>query len=432
MQYGPRVRYNTLTPVSQNDTYEKWNITTGTLIYASSGSLIISEDSTRMDDVVIENFFSRMKSGEIFNNPMKRERVRTIRSYSDGAITSPPVTPPAARYRWQGTRDWIGLQGVGYLPVTTSDLSVIEQSKAFVKTQAYANVDSSKIQLLATVGEIHETKEMLVKAAHALLRFERAVFYFCGKIEEAISLYKAGARGRSLLSLYKIIEGVWMQLRFGWRPFIYEVRNLYSALQKAEDFSTRQTFRASTFVSVRKEDEITTVSGNEKYFFRRRYIYDVQMRAGVLSEQRLHGFPDTFGLTKIPGAIWELTKLSWAIDYFFNVGSFIAAWTPDTLWNPRAAWLVLRSSLRQKIEFLGYQQTNYSSTYRDGFHEKTTEIVERIPFSDRGSLTLHPRMNWMKYIDIVAVSRQKMTGTLKRFAKLYTTYLNQRKKKNAK
>lgn len=204
-----------------------------------------------------------------------------------------------------------------------------------------------------------------------------------------------------------------MQCRMGWRPFFYEVRSLYEAItQKKRVYPKRQTFRGkSADIRYHLDDIIQWPSYGNVYTYKRSYDESITTRAGSLFQQRVHGWPDVYGLTKIPQTIWELSKLSWFVDYFFNVGEAIAACTPDTFWEPLGSWMVQTSVQIFNVELTGLVQRGWTWSVTGGSRTIVVETKTRTPGTSVG-VHFRPKMNWAKYIDSVAVCRQQLSKTL--------------------
>lgn len=211
---------------------------------------------------------------------------------------------------------------------------------------------------------------------------------------------------------YKGLENFWMEMRMGWRPFLYECSQLHSAITARKEHPARQTFRGKTVKTFINAD---TIRSDEARVceFARSYTNSVTVRAGTICQQRTFGFPDTFGLTKIPQAIWELTKLSWAVDYFFNVGNAIAAYVPDTLWEPLASWYVVQQDISKTIKMVNSYQKDgtFYPAYSGGLSTVTERKVERVPWAYLG-IAYFPKLNVSKYLDLVAIARQHFSKSL--------------------
>lgn len=365
-----------------------------------------------MTDVVIENFHKRRAAGEIFNNPMSM----TL-SYFDAILTSGTVTNivPAHCAKVDFMVNYIRERGIAYIAPPTGMANSIDSLIKTASSQSVANVTSEEINILATIGEVGQTKEMLVDTLRRVWRLSDTMREFANFIR-----YGTKKPGKTALSrkeraknYYLFLENFWMQMRMGWRPFYYECQALHDACLKLRTFPPRQTFRGKTKAKFQNEDMVT--SNQERVCnFKRTYVNEVTIRAGTLAQQRANGFPDTFGLTKIPQAIWELTKLSWAIDYFFNIGTLIAAYTPDTLWEPLCSWYTVEQRIEKTIEMTGTYQKDgtYQPTIRGGLYNLVEIKKDRVPCAYLG-VTLRPKLNLAKYLDLLAVTRQHFGKALK-------------------
>lgn len=135
--------------------------------------------------------------------------------------------------------------------------------------------------------------------------------------------------------------------------------------------------------------------------------------SGVLCEPYLYGKPDTFGVTQLPVVVYELTRLSWALDWFFNIGDTIAAWTPDTYWRPIGSWVTTKLSVSAKASTNLSVFGPYSGAVSPYIVSKTLEYYKRESVAPRTILPhFRFRMKWKHYIDSVALARKRVTRTI--------------------
>lgn len=367
-----------------------------------------------MTDEVIPNYHSRSKAGEIFNNPMSRT-VQTALCVPS-IKTDQSIVNGAALYKVKHIMD---LCYSPACPAPSNRQDTINRLITEASTRAMANVSSESVNILATLGELRETKELVVRTCITLRHLSKVVDHYRYRLEKILHF-----KGKKALAakLYRDAENAWMMVRMGYRPFAYECKSLYEACIAVDKKVKRQTFRgkaSATFSNA--QNNVSWTSNSRSVLGNKTYSEEYNVRAGVLCERRINGFPDTFGLTKIPQAIWELTKLSWAVDYFFNTADLIAAYTPDTLWKPLAAWYTERSKIEQVNTVI---TANYGGAFPpidNGWRSWITESVKRSPGTSLG-LIYRPRMNWAKYIDMVAVTRQHVgpiiLDTIKAFRRL--------------
>lgn len=424
----------------------------------NDGSFITREKKRMMIDEIVENYYARSRAGEVFINPMVSE------------ITEQEVLPGMGFMYFKQWPEFpayfmYGAPVEGYLEEPDAYKNKVAQAITQASTQAMSRVTSEEMLVLATIGELKESKEMLVNAAKRLLdlrkplknllsifqkrepltwkeiqrfmmddyieKFDaskaslREIKYFEKVYQRKLlrelrqnEKYKEFLKRRRIARL-KAIENAWMEVRMGWRPFFGEIQNIIKAINSSKEFPKRKTFRGKSqpieysFCETKARGAIGGWYVTED----RKFSAQAQVRSGVLARMRTNGWPDTYGLTKIPQTIWELTTLSWAVDYFFNVGEVIAAYVPDTLWEVLGAWSTVEETIVQTVSNVKIQPPDYLiSAFKSGIKVRTVKRKRRIPGSSIG-ITFRPRMNVAKYIDIMAVSRQKITPLIKSLMK---------------
>lgn len=391
-----RTRSKPIVSASATTRSEQRYTATGKLASTVTMSYNSYYQTETMTDTVIANFRSRRAKGEVFFNPMTKTKiVMTVRPASfSGHNTSGSITDI-------GTFDLIAKYGPPLKGAPSTRGSDLDAKRDLASTSALSKASSEEIMILATLGEGKETIDMLKKALRHLLHLKPLLRTYYNLLRRGNK-----SKGKYARDIYLEAESVWMQIRMGWRPFAFECQQLYEALTKKREYPQRQTFRGGVSdLSYSTEDVITGSKGTWK----RTYREETRIRAGSLHQQRVYGFPDIFGLTKIPGTIWELTKLSWAVDYFFNVSNTIAAYTPDTLWECMGAWVTYRTTIVQTIEDLTVSIKDWEyPSFSGGKKTVITTTVQRVPGSFIG-VHFNPRLNRDKVLDLFAVSRQQLS-----------------------
>lgn len=398
---GPRHRASAST-LQISGAAQKYNLTHGYWVYDTPIEATYLELANSMDDVVIENFKTRSAAGEIFNNPCTKIETKVHRQAGHYSITQPKGRNP--RYRYSGWNDFSILDLIPDIEVDIEDR--IADAITAAATAAMASVSSEKILIGATLGELGETRQMLMTALTKLRYLDKVLKSYIQKFTDVrrspLWKTKEGLR---------LIEEKWMEVRMGWRPFYYEVQQLYAAMQKLEKLPGRQTFRAKRTFTIQESDVYNyTTNGHEHFVWNRSFLGSYTVSAGVLAKQRYAGVPDTYGLTKIPQVIWELTKLSWAVDYFLNIGSLIAAYVPDTLWHPAAAWVTVRKREVYKVALKDAYQEGYTYSLAPQIREREIISYIRNPEPPIG-LTFSPKLNLAKLTDTVIAVKQLFLKT---------------------
>lgn len=401
MTYGPRHREDWLewkTVVYPGGWYDF----SGALVADRSKS--IDHGSYRiMDDVVTENFISRSAAGEFINNPCSRQLVYVLHNPLEGFTHNKDApTTLGEWYDFHGFFPSIGLAGTSVELLNAIDSETLEDLRIRAGTKAYARVSSDEMSMLVMLAELKETKDMLLGCLNALNKLRQMIV--------------------KKLPLW-VLDGVpepfsfWMYIRYGWRPFYYEVMQLRDFMKRKteKEFAQRQTFRSGIPYgqSTVRDTAVASYSsgtGSHVHTWTRESQVLGVVKAGVIAVQRFAGFPDTYGLTKLPMAVYDLTKLSWAISWFLNIADVISAWTPDTLWDPRISWTtdVLTHSQRNVISNFSCTDGNHSSCTRSGgVYHKITDIYYRSPVAKRG-IVPSVRLNFDTYklIDSIALAKQ--------------------------
>lgn len=419
-------------PVPRTRSLVEWQKVISAKVYAYSADGIYlptwertttfnASRQTTMHDSVVPKFSRRRNSGEIFNNPM------------DKTTTVLDATPMNRNYTYINSDGSSGVTSMGtwftkkpaFLWPPNSELIGAEDVAV---TKSFSNVSSSTASLLVTIGEAAETKEMMLTLLKRLWKSREGIsnlVYFYKLVTQTLE-HGNVKDFKKLLELMKKSHKVtdfWLEVRYGILPLCYDLRSMIDTwTEKDRKRPKRQTFRASESFEHSDSDEVEIYDDPFRIRFKRSYVVSGRSRAGVLAAQRLGGFPDPWGLTKVPQAIVDLTTLSFALNWFFDVAETVAAWTPDPFWEPLTNWVVNSYDVYSLIETLSCKLENrlhVGNCWGESFVKRVT-YKERIPRPKR-DLIPHFRyqMNWKRYIDAVALTKRPLMNLVGDLKKVY-------------
>lgn len=173
--------------------------------------------------------------------------------------------------------------------------------------------------------------------------FDGGVFF--GELAETIHMLRSPLRSTVKLLSHKRWKDprkvlgagtdAWMEFRYGMRPFVSDVANI-AALFQRRAFGLQRTVHVARSVKIGKSswtgDGYQAV-GKLTHYFHNSGARTVSYHAG-LGYQKKHGFgalAHQYGMAvqDLPGLMWELTPLSFVADWFYNIGDWLRAITPN-------------------------------------------------------------------------------------------------------
>lgn len=194
-------------------------------------------------------------------------------------------------------------------------------------------IRDSDVNLSTTVGEGRETLQMVAGIA-------RSVTGPMAALKSAVHKSRKGGRvERSTRSTLVTVGGLQLAWSVGLAPLLSDCESLRKHVLAAEEFDVRYKVQSRGTCS-----HVWTSHPSEWEDFQNEistwYQFGASYRVGDL-----HAFENwRAGLTLRPTLAWELTTLSFVVDYFVQIGNFLAA--------------LEASYLNNGIEFLhGYETT---------------------------------------------------------------------------
>lgn len=371
-----------------------------------------------MLDVVTPNFKSLSATGTVINNPMYRLSLE--------AVTERPIA--------QGNGVCSGRPDhwIWYLPDSYPDMDMVDcslsdyfdptppqrylklwnQDKADLAiTKAWSNVDQSELLALASLGEMRETVSWI---SSIYLRF--------GNIIKALknrqfTQLKRNTRNMLENKKFETFSDYWMEFRYAFRPLVFEMQQAVNALNAIIDKNMRLTARGFERELVTSSDSYELPSGDTKSHYTTTLNISRNFRAGVLYniDSNINGALAVWGLDQPLEAMWELTRLSFVVDWFLNIGDLVSAWSVNPNLSPITSWITEETDYNRITQCTSiYRNDSYgcgSSTKVEasslGKCNIRVRAIRRTPCPSR---TLMPqvkiKLNLAKTIDLALIGRQ--------------------------
>lgn len=215
-------------------------------------------------------------------------------------------------------------------------------------TALHARISSAPMQSLVTLGELKQTMGLvrsLLSKTHQMMRFGRKVATsreFRRQSRDAIfrRLEKGPVKNASAFS--NRASRQWLEYRYGIRQLYYDYSSAAKAM-RAMDAKPRQRYTAFESDQDRVDESVNTNqwTGQKTHTLHRSTSRQVTATAGALVEARKSsvGFIQAFGLDEVFQAAWDLTRFSFIVDWFINVGEKIAALAPKGDVDIVASWV---------------------------------------------------------------------------------------------
>lgn len=369
---------------------------TGSRSLKSSTTYYPRKWTRTMHDVVTPYFHQRIAAGEVIISPMTSVETTEVITPTTGTFKDRAVEPITI---WDHSWPYVKDKGTLKSRPSTWDAD-INKWRTEVATRSLSKMQSNEVLVGATLYEFRESVDMLKNAFNSLFQLKPI-------IDDYAKMLTSDGPFMTVGKILAKAENFWMEWRMGWRPFLFEIAQYHELVTNIrQKENKRQVFRAGQSLRFSTSDTEKVVSGQLTYHFERSVEEEVHIRGGAIGDMMLTGFPDTYGLTKLPATLWEISRLSWAVDYFFNVSALIDACTPDSLWSCKGRWLSQTSVRRFSKSFSKLTSTGSSvSNLSGGTYEKYVVTYDREMTTELG-LVFRPKLTWPKILDTTIVGKQ--------------------------
>jgi hypothetical protein len=199
--------------------------------------------------------------------------------------------------------------------------------------RAYGNVNAALLGLGTELGELSETLAMLRNPLKQLRNFLNHVNWKREKWHLFNFLATGRYKGRSGKRAFQAATSTWMEIRYGLRPLLYTIEEVMSLIREGIKPLEERIYNArssSSGVIDRKTRSSINAAVHTYTTVRADFNCEVQFRANASVQYRYKDLPtalERYGLhaTHLPEIAWELTRLSFVVDWFLGIGPWIAS-----------------------------------------------------------------------------------------------------------
>jgi hypothetical protein len=165
---------------------------------------------------------------------------------------------------------------------------------------------------------------------------------------------------RDYMRSSKTAAQLWLLYRYGFKPVMQDIQGLVEGLQKTAGL-VRKTTRASVSAERHSMSTVTYTGTSQIVDIGETLSDEVIVRAMSLDEFEASssyyaGFT-VKGLVTLP---WELTRYSFVVDWFTNVGDFIGSLVPAVGWNQLGSCITVDRRQTIMISALATRMGSYN------------------------------------------------------------------------
>lgn len=376
----------------------------------SSGKLKV------ITDIPDSKYFTRRKKGEVVLNG-----VQILSSDIKSTIGHWQVGPHAV---W-GTRTIDGsCAAEAHVDIATKlpayYLNDVSNAKSRALVEAYAKMKSPDVLLPVFWYEREKT-----------LRMARRPFGNAIRLLDDIFARRARFLSRGY-SLVQAIESAWLEARYGWRPTMYDLWGIAkAAAHKKPLVGSRLVARGGEYHAWKRTEVSTGTFGGP---CDRTWSIKTKIGAGVVysvDDMTEAGWKRRcLGLTldNVPSNIWEVIPFSFVVDWFYQVGLWLRAATPDPSIAILGNWISTVDDIEQETVMLPVTGTisippspdvTYSLYGGDSYHQTDRNLNREcgIPLAP-GPLKVETPLSFSNLLDGLFLLHGSVVGKLSKLHRL--------------
>lgn len=406
----------------------------------------VSQKFMAMQDVVTPDWKERVGKGEILNNRMISQTLvyssvpvylKTTGTYNSSmpALMESTLQGTSARGSLTLPEQFKKFTGFTDEYLFSEYLDEFNDERDIAIAKAFANVSKSEFQMLASLGEMPETLKWIKSIFERAIKLIKGIKTFNLKlIRQAYTKEGLGSRGTlekltkalkpgDKSSVLKHVADPWLEYRYAIRPLIYEMKSAVEALKAVIRKGTRFTARGFN-------DDRTVTITSDRYSYAGWIRFETRRlsrtharnyRAGVLSsiDDDIDSIMAIWGFDQPFQSAWELVPFSFIIDWFFNVGTIIGAWSPKASLTALSSWVTEQHLFEEEIRLwnpvsitslpLYWNKIEYNT---DNYYRWATTIKRRLPSPDVPILpSFNLRLDTAKIADLAAIGYGLLLGS---------------------
>lgn len=214
-------------------------------------------------------------------------------------------------------------------------------------------------------------------------------------------LQRRRARRADLAGLADEFSNLWLSARYGWRPLAYEYESVRDAVDRSLNGPLGVVRKYATESSEATQfTGWSTISGAWQYRWRMKATRTVRGFVGA----ELNGSPAYID-PLVTG--WELIPFSFVIDWFFNIGANLSAFSPfatgKVVWAGTSNEVLIERELETRVngdyDYVEIIAPPFTSFYKTYSREAATPVM---------SLAFKPRFDGFKAADLVGLTYQAL------------------------
>lgn len=273
--------------------------------------------------------------------------------------------------------------------------------------EAYEKANNPRISGATQIVEGIESARMLVDMATGCISYLRKEY----------TKYLWGKKIQISDATPSTLTDFWLQVRYGFLPLYLSVMDVIHGMTKPVDKPLIYT--GSSFVE-EKGETVHSVTTGGKFYATTRTSSVYRANCTLYVTQKRDEQPFGFGPYDMLLAAWEKVPLSFVVDWFIGIGSWLKAWRPGGVEVKWSTVTVVQDHVATVIS--GASQGTYPGakwysdilTKRRSFVDRITPITATLlPAWEYESL------QWFRQIDALALAYGIITGSLTKAMKWY-------------
>jgi len=252
-----------------------------------------------------------------------------------------------------------GFDKAGYTDTFPSELS----NRALMK--ARLKIKDSDINLAQAFAERAQTGRYVAGKIDNL-----AELIWAFKKRNFIAIRRYFTQGDVASRMLKDLQREWLELQYALRPLMGDIHGSVTALDKknpADNYIVTAVARSSSKGKIDVTMDPSGVNSNSAHYkIEGDWVHGSYVRIDVCPDNAALATAASLGLTNPVHLGWELTRLSFVVDWAWPLGDYFSQFDALLGWKVKGYSTSNFSKVRAEVRRLGFTKTDGRPTIQDG------------------------------------------------------------------
>jgi len=210
----------------------------------------------------------------------------------------------------------------------------------------------------------------------------------------------------------KAVANLWLETTYGWVPLMSDVSNAVQTTMDSVEKENGRTISVSSSRSYTKRTVVVddTYEVSPHLTGTSTYIRKTSVRAMWVGVASAADLPGRFGLINLPAVAWEVTGLSFVVDWFVPIGDYLSGLDASLRFSHKTGYWGMKDEVTAAFQATGAKEGGWSDKASGSAYAKagrvTRDPMTSIPQPKLSDIRFDPSIGAKRATSAIALLRQ--------------------------